>query len=162
MTSLAQACVSLLEQRRETVATAESLTAGLIAASLADVPGASSVLRGGLAAYSTDVKTTVLGVDSDVIARDGVVSRTCAEAMASRARMLFSSDWAIAATGVAGPTEQDGQPVGLVYIAVAAEGHLRSEERQLRGVRQEIRARTVWEALTLLHAMLTAGSTHRE
>lgn len=161
MSSLAQACLALLEGQGETLATAESLTAGLIASELAEVPGASAVLRGGLVAYATEVKSSVLGIDADLIAREGVVSRACAEVMATRALVLFGSDWAVSATGVAGPTQQDTQPVGLVYVAVAGPGILRSEELHLKAFRQEIRADTVSAALSLLHTLVRAASDVR-
>jgi nicotinamide-nucleotide amidase len=151
--------VDALRHRAETLATAESLTAGLICATLAEVPGASDVLRGGLAAYATDVKTTVLGVDADVVERDGVVSRSCAEAMARRACVLFGSDWAVSATGVAGPTEQEGHPVGTVFVAVCGPGRLESRQLALGGTRDEVRHASVDAALGLLAGTLAATPT---
>ena len=152
---LAEACLSALEQSGATLATAESLTSGLLAATLASVPGASAVLRGGLAAYATDVKTTVLGVDPSLLTRYGVISVECAEAMAVRARLLFRADWAVATTGVAGPEPQDGHAAGEVYVAVAGPAEaLSSRQLALTGSRQQIRAVTMFEALTLLHGVI--------
>jgi len=151
---LAAGCLDLLRARGETLATAESLTAGLISARLAEVPGASDVLRGGLVAYATDVKTSVLGVPSEVVERYGAVSAACAEAMATRALAVFGSDWAVAATGVAGPDLQEGRPAGTVYVAVAGPGDVRTQKLGLDGGRGEIRAATVDAVLALLEAAL--------
>jgi nicotinamide-nucleotide amidase len=155
VSSAAAHCLDVLRFRTETLATAESLTCGLIAARLADVAGASAVLRGGLAAYATEVKVGVLGVDADLVARYGVISVQCVEAMAARARQLFKSDWAVASTGVAGPDRQEGHVVGTVYVAVDGPGIRRSARLRLSGKRNEIRASAVDGALALLEAALT-------
>lgn len=147
---VAETCLDALRDRGETLSTAESLTAGLIAATLADVAGASDVLRGGLAAYATETKISVLGVDPLVIERAGVVSAACAEAMAERARLFFASDWAVSATGVAGPTEQDGRPAGTVFVAAAGPDLVRSRGLTLSGGRNDIRLASVEAALKLL------------
>ncbi|MDO9354446.1 MAG: nicotinamide-nucleotide amidohydrolase family protein, partial [Solirubrobacteraceae bacterium] len=97
-----------------TLATAESLTGGRVAASLTAVPGASEVFRGGVVAYASDVKVDVLGVPADVVATVGVVSAACAEAMARGVRSLTGASYAVATTGVAGPGEQEGKPPGTV------------------------------------------------
>lgn len=162
MNSPAASCLDLLGQRRETVATAESLTCGLIAATLADVPGASSVLRGGLAAYAREVKTGVLGVDQGLVERYGVISMQCAEAMATRARALFASDWAVASTGVAGPESQEGHDVGTVYVAVSGPDFSRHRALRLSGERNSIREATVGAALALLESALAANTERRE
>jgi nicotinamide-nucleotide amidase len=154
VTSSARRCLAELQARGQTLATAESLTCGLIAATLAGVPGASVALRGGLAAYATDVKTSVLGVDLAIVDRYGVISRECAEAMAARAATLLGSDWAVASTGVAGPDSQEGHAVGTVFVAVAGPGVSRSAALTLTGERNSIRAATVDEALALLEAAL--------
>jgi nicotinamide-nucleotide amidase len=151
---VAAICLDVLRSRGETLATAESLTAGQVCATLATVPGASDTLRGGLAAYATDVKSSVLGVDAALIERHGVVSAECAEAMAWRGRDLFAADWAVATTGVAGPATQDGRPVGTVYVAVAGprDGAVASAVRALSlpGDRAAVRQGAVDRALELL------------
>ncbi|MGH3473104.1 MAG: CinA family protein [Nocardioidaceae bacterium] len=146
-----------LRARGQTLATAESLTAGLIAATVAAVPGASDVLRGGLAAYASDVKSTVLGVPADLLASQGVISAGCARAMATRARVVFEADWAVAATGVAGPDAQEGKPVGTVYVAAAGPGVVRVQQLDLTGTRQQIRWSSVESALSLLHDLLAVS-----
>jgi PncC family amidohydrolase len=148
------ATLRLLEERGETLATAESLTAGLVSATIADVPGASAVLRGGLAAYASDVKVDVLGVAPGIVQVHGVVSAECAEAMAAGANRLFGTDWAVSTTGVAGPTEQEGKPVGTVFVAVAHRERVRSRELRLAGDRATIRGGATAAVLELLAAEL--------
>jgi nicotinamide-nucleotide amidase len=162
VTGPAASCLRLLRRRQQSVATAESLTCGLIAATLASVPGASAVLRGGLAAYATDVKTSVLGVDAALVEAFGVISTECVEAMAGQARIVFASDWAVASTGVAGPDRQEGYPVGTVFVAVEGPHIRRSEALLLSGERNDIRAETVQAALALLESALSAGDEGRE
>jgi nicotinamide-nucleotide amidase len=168
----AVACLDALRARGETVSTAESLTAGLACATLATVPGASDCLRGGLAAYVTDVKASVLGVDAALIEQYGAVSAQCAAAMAHAARVLFASDWAVATTGVAGPAEQEGQPVGTVFVAAATPHDVAvTRELSLAGSRDDVRRGAVRAALDLLleqavepaveHAVERSGPTRR-
>lgn len=111
--------LELLSARGQSLAFCESLTAGLAAATFADTPGASAVLRGGLVTYATDLKVSLAGVPAELISRHGVVSAECASAMATGARKVCGSDWAVSLTGVAGPDSQDGHPVGEVWIGVA-------------------------------------------
>jgi len=109
--------VRLLTQQGRTVAVAESLTGGLVVAALVGVPGASKVVRGGVVAYMTDLKSSLLGVDPDLLARVGAVDPDVALAMARGVAELLGADYGVATTGVAGPDPQDGQPVGRVYVA---------------------------------------------
>ncbi len=158
MSGLAARCLAQLAARGQTLATAESLTCGLVAATVAEVPGASTVLRGGLAAYATDVKVSVLGVDDGLVERFGVVSPQCAEAMATRARVLFAADWAVATTGVAGPDRQEDRPVGTVFVAVAGpDGLVHSQGLHLSGGRAEIRGSTVTAVLGALEVASRSG-----
>lgn len=154
VTSPAAGLVSSLRERRLTIATAESLTAGLISAAIADVPGASAVLRGGLSAYATEVKRECLSISAELIERHGVISPECAEAMAYQSRVLFGADLAISATGVAGPDQQEGQPVGTVFIAVATAADLQTSRLDLSGSRRAIRLGTVEAALSLAHSVV--------
>jgi nicotinamide-nucleotide amidase len=135
----------------QTIATAESLTGGLLCAALTHVPGASAVVRGGVVAYSTEVKRDVLDVDEDLLAAAGAVDPDVAAAMAQGACAMLGADLGIATTGVAGPDEQDGKPVGMVFIALAdAERILQVVELSLDGSREEIRVVTTLKALELL------------
>lgn len=104
-----------------TVATAESLTAGQIAAAIAAIPGASAVLRGGLIVYATDLKHGLAGVDADLLAQHGPVNAGVVRELAAGAARRCGADIGIGATGVAGPDSQDGHPVGEVYLAVWAD-----------------------------------------
>ena len=142
--------VGALTSRRQTVACAESLTGGLLVSRLIDPPGASAVVRGGVVAYATDVKASVLGVDEALLAAHGAVDPDVARQMAEGARRAMGADWGLATTGVAGPDPQDGMPVGRVYVAVAGPEGTRVEEHDLSGDRREIRDAAVGAALALL------------
>lgn len=122
MSSTAADVVRLLRVRGETIAVAESLTGGLVAAALTAVPGASQVFRGSVTAYATDLKHRVLGVDAGLLAARGAVDAQVAGQMAAGVRGVLGADWGVATTGVAGPEPQDGQPVGTVFVAVAGPG----------------------------------------
>lgn len=142
------------------LACAESLTGGLVCAALTAVPGASTVLRGGVVAYTVEAKERVLGVDADLLERCGPVHADTARAMARAATVLFGADFGVSTTGVAGPEPHGGHSVGTVFVAVAALGvdapvHVR--QLQLRGDRDAIRAASVLAALTLLTAALPPG-----
>jgi nicotinamide-nucleotide amidase len=108
----------LCEERGWSLGVAESLTGGFIGARLTNVPGASRTFRGSIASYATDVKRSVLGVTADL-----VVSEEAVKQMAVGAQRVLGADVAIAVTGVAGPDEQDGQPVGTVWYGIALPGH---------------------------------------
>jgi nicotinamide-nucleotide amidase len=111
------ALVSALIARRRTVAAAESLTAGLLAAVLTEIPGVSAVFRGGIVCYSTDLKQSLLGVDAALLARRGAVDPEVARQLARGARLRCGAQIGIGLTGVAGPDPQDGIPAGTVYLA---------------------------------------------
>lgn len=146
----ADAVVTGLVERGLTVATAESLTAGLIAATLVTVPGASATVRGGLITYATDLKAALAGVDPDLLARAGAVDPEVAEQMARGAARVCRADLGLACTGVAGPEPQDGKPVGLVFLALAHAGGTAVVEHRFTGGREEIRRATVQAAIALL------------
>ena len=120
--------VQTLKEKGVTLSTAESCTGGLIAKSITDVAGSSAVLAGGMVTYTNRIKTDVLGVEASIIEEHTEVSNACAEAMAERARETFGTDYALSATGYAGPgggTEKD--PTGTVYIGIATPNGSRSE-----------------------------------
>lgn len=150
MSVTAAQVVQRLRERAATVATAESLTAGLVCAGLADVPGASAVLRGGLITYATELKTVLLGVPASLIAKHGVVSGPCAEAMARGARERTGATYAVATTGVAGPDALEGHPAGTVHLGWASPTGQGSREVLLAGSRAEVRAEAVLAAWGLL------------
>ncbi len=115
----AGAAIAALTARGQTIAVAESLTGGLVAAALTAVPGASAVVRGGVVAYATDLKAELLGVPADLLERYGAVHPEVAAAMAAGVRDRLRAGYGLATTGVAGPDPAEGKPVGTVYIAVA-------------------------------------------
>lgn len=150
--------LGVLESRGQTLATCESLTAGALAARIADIPGASAVLQGGLVTYSADLKTSLARVDADVISQYGVVSAECARAMAAGARIVCESDWAVSLTGVAGPGAADGHASGDVYIAVAGPKMENGESAfyQWPDVsRAQVRGNAVDAAIQLLYEKIT-------
>lgn len=102
------------------IASCESFTAGLFASTIASIPGASSVLCGGLVTYQTPFKTKLAHVPAKLIERYGVVSKECALSMASNTRMIFESSFAVSFTGNAGPDAMEGKPAGLVYMAICS------------------------------------------
>lgn len=139
--------VAALTAAGQTVATAESLTAGLLAATIAGVPGASAVLRGGLVVYATDLKHRLAGVDEEVLRVEGAVAASTAEQLAVGARERCAADWGIGLTGVAGPDSQDGHPVGTVYLGVAGPDHSAVSRLKLHGDRWNIRIGAVHNAI---------------
>ena len=152
---IAAAVLSALAARGQTLATCESLTAGLTAATLAQVPGASAVLRGGLITYATDLKHTLAGVDAALLAERGAVDPEVAAQMAAGARTQCAAHWGLGLTGVAGPDPQDGKPVGTVFVACAGpDGAADVQALALSGSRDEIRRGAVAAALSLLRSRL--------
>jgi nicotinamide-nucleotide amidase len=142
--------IARLIARDETLAVAESLTGGLLAATIVDVPGASAVFRGGLIVYATDLKAKLAGVDRQLLDERGPVDPDVAMALADGARTRCEAVWGVATTGVAGPTSQHGMPVGRVYVGISGPGIRKANELLLSGGRAEIRRGAVSEALALL------------
>jgi nicotinamide-nucleotide amidase len=167
---LAAEILRLLTVRGETLAVAESLTGGLVAAEITAAPGASRAFRGSVTAYATDVKRDLLGVDGTLLAARGAVDPQVAAQMAVGVRKTLGADWGLATTGVAGPEPQDGQPVGTVYVAVEGPFGEASEELgggkvaslRLDGDRAEIRMESVRSVLALLLEQLTGERTGNE
>ncbi|WEH36210.1 nicotinamide-nucleotide amidohydrolase family protein [Streptomyces sp. AM 4-1-1] len=158
MTAAARVLKLLLE-RGETVAVAESLTGGLVAAELTAAPGSSQTFRGSVTAYATGLKRDVLGVDGDLLARNGAVDPGVARQMAAGVRRVLGADWGAATTGVAGPDEQDGRPVGTVYVAVAGPGGAEKVlPLRLNGGRADIRTESVRRVLELLSGELVENA----
>jgi nicotinamide-nucleotide amidase len=159
---LAAEVLGLLSAAGRTLAVAESLTGGLVAAAITDVPGSSVAFRGGIVAYATELKAELLGVDAAILAAHGPVYPAVAAAMAEGVRDRLGATVGAATTGVAGPGPQDGQPAGTVHIAVSMTGSLAHDNVApdndetivrsiaLTGDRDEVRRLTVERILRLL------------
>ena len=146
---------ALLAGRGETVAVAESLTGGLLSATLSQRPGSSATYRGGLVVYATDLKDSLAGVPEALLATHGAVSAETAEALAGGARTRLGATWGLGVTGVAGPSEQEGKPVGTVHVALAGPTGMQVRTVRLPGDRDRVRLLTVTTALDLLRRALT-------
>ena len=145
-------CCEVLERLRgKTLVTAESLTGGGIGAALTAVPGSSAVYKGGVISYCDEVKAEILGVDPEILLRQGAVSAPTARAMAEGVRSLLKANVAVSVTGLAGPGGDDfGHSVGTVFIGYADEHSSRALEFHFSGDREAVRRETVREALKLI------------
>ncbi|GAB4584740.1 CinA family protein [Nocardia sp. IFM 10818] len=159
LTSLAPAAdlVAALRAAGQTIATAESLTAGLLAATIAGIPGASTVLRGGLIVYATDLKHALAGVSTDTLTADGPVAASTAEQLAVGARTRCGADWGVGLTGVAGPDPQDGREVGTVFLGISGPEGTEVVRLKLSGDRWTIRVGSVRAAVTELVRSIAGG-----
>ncbi|WP_158887330.1 CinA family protein [Amycolatopsis anabasis] len=146
----ARSLIAVLTRRGETVATAESLTAGLVCATLTAVPGASAVVRGGLIVYATELKARLAGVDTRLLAEHGAVHPEVAAQLAEGARNRCGASWGLGLTGVAGPDSQDGVGPGTVHIGLAGNGVRTVRTLWFEGDRAVVRNSAVRAALGLL------------
>ena len=140
--------IMLLKEKGLRISFAESLTGGMISSGIVDIPGASDVFDGAVVCYTNDVKMNVLGVPADIIDTYTEVSSECAEAMASGARRLMSSDISVSVTGYA-----DGDNGGLVWIGCETDSHRASYRLKFDGDRNEVRAATCRQAYILIRAL---------
>ncbi|MCS5720831.1 CinA family protein [Herbiconiux sp. CPCC 203407] len=157
--TVASRIIASLTRSRTTIAVAESLTGGLLTSALVDVPGASAVLHGGVVAYDTALKHSVLGVDAEVLAAHGAVHPDVAMQMAVGVRTALEvrgepAAIGLSTTGVAGPEPQDGHDAGVVFIGLAIGHDVRSFPLRLEGDRRSIREQTVERALEILEDFL--------
>jgi nicotinamide-nucleotide amidase len=155
---LAEQVLARLQASGHTVAVAESLTGGLVAAALTDIPGASASFRGGVVTYATELKAALLGVDQNMLARHGAVYAPVAAAMATGVRERLGATYGAATTGVAGPEPADGQPVGTVHVAVSVVDDTVVRTIALAGDRHDIRRLAVEHVLGLLLGRLREES----
>ena len=148
-----------LKTARLSVATAESCTGGLVAATLTHHPGSSGAVQGGFVTYSNEMKHRLLGVETALLDRVGAVSGEVAAAMAEGALARSGADLAVSITGIAGPGGATAtKPVGLVWFGLARAGHpVRTEHAVLPGDRQQVRDASVRRALSLLDGVLPPG-----
>lgn len=159
MADAAASIIASLTARSLTIAVAESLTGGLLTAGLVRIPGASAVLRGGIVAYDSEVKATLLGVDAQLLNEHGPVHPDVAAQMASGVRAALAvagvpARIGLATTGVAGPDPQDGQAPGTVYLGFAIGDDVWTRMLRLTGDREAIRAGAVSESLRELQRWL--------
>ncbi|MBV9380421.1 MAG: nicotinamide-nucleotide amidohydrolase family protein [Streptosporangiaceae bacterium] len=155
---LAGEILGVLRASGRTVAVAESLTGGLVAAALTEAPGSSAAFRGGIVAYATELKAKLLGVDPRLLAEHGAVYPPVAAAMAAGVRERLGATIGVATTGVAGPESSDGHPPGTVHIAVSLAGDTVVRTIALPGDRDQVRRLTVERALGLLLGRLREDS----
>jgi nicotinamide-nucleotide amidase len=148
------ALIEALRARNETVATAESLTAGLVCAVLTDVPRSSAAVRGGLVVYATQLKAALAGVSGRDLAEHGAVHPLIAEQLAAGARKRCLATWGIGLTGVAGPDPQDGVEPGTVHVGVAGPDGGGVRTIRVAGDRHRVRSAAVGVALELLEARI--------
>jgi nicotinamide-nucleotide amidase len=152
---LQHAVIRLLDEKRKTLATAESITAGLVAQRLGQIPGASAWFRGGVIAYVNRIKHEMLGVPQELLDVHGAVSAPVAEAMAIGCRERMGTDLAVSTTGLAGPGgATPDKPVGLVYVGLAWDGGVSSLSFSWAGTRTEIQSRTAKMALNVVRLKL--------
>lgn len=155
MLSAAASALDILAERGHSLAVAESLTGGLLAAEFVAVPGASRVFNGGVVAYNTATKSSVLGVDAALLAAHGAVNRSVAAEMAAGVCATLAIDgvaatYGLSTTGVAGPETQDGHAVGTVFVGVVGPFGVSVHGLHLSGDRAEIRRQTVEAAVRML------------
>lgn len=145
----------LLAAAGQTVAVAESLSGGLLGAALSQRPGSSATFRGGLVVYATDLKHSLAGVPSELLETDGAVAASTAASLAEGARSRLGADWGVGVTGVAGPSEQEGKPVGTLHVAVAGPAGTVARSLRVPGDRERVRLLAVTAGLDLLRRALT-------
>lgn len=144
---------AVLAERRLSLATMESCTGGLLASTITDVPGSSDYFKGGLVTYSAQIKAA-FGVDASLLERVGTVDAETAAAMAQAVRVRLEADIGIGVTGVAGPAEIEGKPVGTVHIAIEVEGKISPFSYVFPPRRHEVKRRAVFAALFKLRQLL--------
>lgn len=154
--TLEGAVIAMLKERGLRLGTMESCTGGLLASTLTDVPGASTVFKGGLVTYMTEMKEQ-FGVDAGVIEQHGVVSSETAAAMARAVCELLGTELGVGITGVAGPTPQDGRPVGEIHLAFCDRGAMQAMSYTFPQKREAIKRRAVTSALQLIRRSLLAA-----
>jgi len=137
-------------EKNFTVACAESCTGGLVLSRLTDFAGASAYVKGGVVAYTNEIKNKILHVEAETLKNFGAVSAQTAEEMAANVREIFSATFGLSTTGVAGPASSEGKPVGLVYAAIVGENFSEVKEFHFSGSRSEIKDKAAGAAFELL------------
>lgn len=159
--SQAERVITEFGARGWTLGTCESLTGGAVATALTGVPGSSAVFRGALVTYASDLKCALAGVDPGWVAEHGVVNETTARQMAAGARLALGVTWCLALTGVAGPSSQDGEQPGTVWLALAGPQGSQARRLALLGDRATIRRSCVAEGLDFVFHWACCGQAPR-
>lgn len=142
--------INLLTKKNLTVSTCESLTGGLLAATLTEISGAGQVFKGGFIVYTNEAKQKLVNISPLILQKYGAISEQCAKQMAYNTQQLLNTDLAISFTGNAGPASQENKPVGLVYIGLVTKNNLISQVYQFSGSREEIREQAVEVGIKLI------------
>lgn len=151
MMNHAKKLVQLCTENKITISSCESLTAGLFTSTIASIPGASAILKGGLVTYFTPMKTVLAHVDVDLIKKYGVISEECAWAMACNTRKIMDVDYCVSFTGNAGPAAWEEKPAGRVYCAIASKKEVRVYGFQCRNLsRNQVREHVVNQMIEIL------------
>jgi PncC family amidohydrolase len=138
-----QSLIKLLIKKNLTLSTCESLTGGLFAAVLTEVPSAGKIFKGGFVVYSNEAKQKLVKISQSTLKEHGAISEQCAKEMAQNTQRILNSDLVISFTGNAGPSSQENKPTGLVFIALAIKENLISQFCQFSGSREEIRKQVI-------------------
>ncbi|MCE8162992.1 MAG: CinA family protein [Candidatus Moeniiplasma glomeromycotorum] len=146
--------VNLLIKHNFTLATCESLTGGLFAATLTQIPGAGKIFKGGLVVYQNQTKIKLAQVSPLTLEKSGAVSSECALEMAQNTQKILEAEMAISFTGNAGPTASENKPVGLVFISLSTQEKLINQTYQFSGSRGEIRKKVVREGIKLIKSFV--------
>lgn len=154
--NLEDAVLDLLKAKGETLAVAESMTGGLLASRLAAIPGASAAFLGGATVYSARAKTSMMGLDATVLAREGTVSEATSRRLAEAVRSALHATWGLAITGNAGPGTEGDAPVGTVHVALAGPGRTDAITFNVPGDRNEVQLRSAARALDVLRRAVAA------
>jgi len=154
---LAQKIIHSLKKKKFKIAVAESITGGLIANTITDIPGASQVFECGWVTYSNKSKNKILGVPLKTLQQYGAVSKETVASMALFAKTKSGADMALAITGFAGPDAPKKSDIGQVFIAIVAHKYLKTEEKKFKGNREEIRAQACYGALSLVEKTLLSS-----
>lgn len=151
MESIANKTVNALREKKMTIATAESCTGGLVSAKITSVSGSSEVISFSMVTYSNEVKIRKLGVKRETVESFGAVSKQTAKEMAERIKLLAEADVGVGVTGVAGPSQSEGKPVGLVFVGIAFKDKIIVEKLELGNLtRDEIREKSAEKALEIV------------
>lgn len=149
-----QRLIELCKKRKITIASCESLTAGLFTSTIASIPGASAILKGGIVTYWTEIKENLVHVDSSIVLEYGVVSKECADAMAKNTREIMDVDYCVSFTGNAGPDTMEEKPAGCVYCSIASKDTIESFHFQLDMERNVLRQEVVNQMIGQLVARI--------